>query len=121
MKKFLTMCMTAITALVLVLVLTACGGTKTGYYKITSATAMGMEVTGEQLSSLGFDGYLKLNDGGKGELTFAGETQELTWDDKTLTADGDSIEYTLENDTITIDKDGTKLVFTYDADYKPAK
>ncbi len=54
-------------------------------------------------------------------MTFAGETQELTWDDKTLTADGDSIEYTLENDTITIDKDGTKLVFTYDADYKPAK
>ena len=56
---------------------------------------------------------------GKAKLSAAGQEQELTYDDKNFTAGSESIPYTLKDGVITMEKDGTKLVFTFDANFKP--
>lgn len=53
------------------------------------------------------------------KLSAAGQEQELTYDDKNFTANGESIPYTLKDGVITMEKDGTKLVFTFDANFNP--
>lgn len=107
-------------ALLMVLSLTACGNSTLGYYKLTSAEASGMSFDSSTLAAVGMDkGYILLKEDGKAKLSAAGQEQELTYDDKNFTADGDSIPYTLKDGVITMEKDGTKLVFTFDANFKP--
>ena len=99
-----------------------CYGTSYGafYYKLTSAEASGMSFDSSTLAAVGMDkGYILLKEDGKAKLSAAGQEQELTYDDKNFTADGDSIPYTLKDGVITMEKDGTKLVFTFDANFKP--
>ena len=55
----------------------------------------------------------------KAKLSAAGQEQELTYDDKNFTTGSESIPYTLKDGVITMEKDGTKLVFTFDANFKP--
>lgn len=64
-------------------------------------------------------GYILLKEDGKAKLSAAGQEQELTYDDKNFTVGGESIPYTLKDGVITMEKDGTKLVFTFDANFKP--
>lgn len=64
-------------------------------------------------------GYILLKEDGKAKLSAAGQEQELTYDDKNFTAGSESIPYTLKDGVITMEKDGTKLVFTFDANFKP--
>lgn len=97
-----------------------CGNSTLGYYKLTSAEASGMSFDSSTLAAVGMDkGYILLKEDGKAKLSAAGQEQELTYDDKNFTADGDSIPYTLKDGVITMEKDGTKLVFTFDANFKP--
>lgn len=99
---------------------TACGNSTLGYYKLTSAEASGMSFDSSTLAAVGMDkGYILLKEDGKAKLSAAGQEQELTYDDKNFTADGESISYTLKDGVITMEKDGTKLVFTFDANFKP--
>lgn len=60
-----------------------------------------------------------LKEDGKAKLSAAGQEQDLTYDDKNFTAGNESIPYTLKDGVITMEKDGTKLVFTFDANFKP--
>lgn len=99
---------------------TACGNSTLGYYKLTSAEASGMSFDSSTLAAVGMDkGYILLKEDGKAKLSAAGQEQELTYDDKNFTAGGESIPYTLKDGVITMEKDGTKLVFTFDANFKP--
>lgn len=94
--------------------------TTLGYYKLTSAEASGMSFDSSTLAAVGMDkGYILLKEDGKAKLSAAGQEQDLTYDDKNFTADGESISYTLKDGVITMEKDGTKLVFTFDANFKP--
>lgn len=103
-----------------VLSLTACGNSTLGYYKLTSAEASGMSFDSSTLAAVGMDkGYILLKEDGKAKLSAAGQEQELTYDDKNFTAGSESIPYTLKDGVITMEKDGTKLVFTFDANFKP--
>lgn len=112
MKRIFTISVAAVMALLMVLSLTACGNSTLGYYKLTSAEASGMSFDSSTLAAVGMDkGYILLKEDGKAKLSAAGQEQELTYDDKNFTAGGESIPYTL--------KDGTKLVFTFDANFKP--
>lgn len=107
-------------ALLMVLSLTACGNSTLGYYKLTSAEASGMSFDSSTLAAVGMDkGYILLKEDGKAKLSAAGQEQELTYDDKNFTAGSESIPYTLKDGVITMEKDGTKLVFTFDANFKP--
>lgn len=100
MKRIFTISVAAVMALLMVLSLTACGNSTLGYYKLTSAEASGMSFDSSTLAAVG-------------------QEQELTYDDKNFTANGESIPYTLKDGVITMEKDGTKLVFTFDANFKP--
>ena len=115
MKRIFTISVAAVMALLMVLSLTACGNSTLGYYKLTSA-----EASGSTLAAVGMDkGYILLKEDGKAKLSAAGQEQELTYDDKNFTAGSESIPYTLKDGVITMEKDGTKLVFTFDANFKP--
>lgn len=118
MKRIFTISVAAVMALLMVLSLTACGNSTLGYYKLTSAEASGMSFDSSTLAAVGMDkGYILLKEDGKAKLSAAG--QELTYDDKNFTANGESIPYTLKDGVITMEKDGTKLVFTFDANFNP--
>lgn len=96
------------------------GNSTLGYYKLTSAEASGMSFDSSTLAAVGMDkGYILLKEDGKAKLSAAGQEQELTYDDKNFTANGESIPYTLKDGVITMEKDGTKLVFTFDANFNP--
>lgn len=100
--------------------LTACGNSTLGYYKLTSAEASGMSFDSSTLAAVGMDkGYILLKEDGKAKLSAAGQEQEFTYDDKNFTIGSESIPYTLKDGVITMEKDGTKLVFTFDANFKP--
>ena len=106
MKRIFTISVAAVMALLMVLSLTACGNSTLGYYKLTSAEASGMSFDSSTLAAVGMDkGYILLKEDGKAKLSAAGQEQELT--------------YTLKDGVITMEKDGTKLVFTFDANFKP--
>lgn len=120
MKRIFTISVAAVMALLMVLSLTACGNSTLGYYKLTSAEASGMSFDSSTLAAVGMDkGYILLKEDGKAKLSAAGQEQELTYDDKNFTAGSESIPYTLKDGVITMGKDGTKLVFTFDANFKP--
>ena len=63
--------------------------------------------------------YILLKEDGKAKLSAAGQEQDFTYDDKNFTTGSESIPYTLKDGVITMEKDGTKLVFTFDANFKP--
>lgn len=120
MKRIFTISVAAVMALLMVLSLTACGNSTLGYYKLTSAEASGMSFDSSTLAAVGMDkGYILLKEDGKAKLSAAGQEQDLTYDDKNFTAGSESIPYTLKDGVITMEKDGTKLVFTFDANFKP--
>ena len=120
MKRIFTISVAAVMALLMVLSLTACGNSTLGYYKLTSAEASGMSFDSSTLAAVGMDkGYILLKEDGKAKLSAAGQEQELTYDDKNFTAGSESIPYTLKDGVITMEKDGTKLVFTFDANFTP--
>lgn len=120
MKRIFTISVAAVMALVMVLSLTACGNSTLGYYKLSSAEASGISLDSSALAATGMDnGYVLLEDGGKGKLSAAGQEQEFTYDDKNFTADGESIPYTLKDGVITLDQNGIKITFKYDANFKP--
>ena len=120
MKRIFTISVAAVMALLMVLSLTACGNSTLGYYKLTSAEASGTSFDSSTLAAVGMDkGYILLKEDGKAKLSAAGQEQELTYDDKNFTANGESIPYTLKDGVITMEKDGTKLVFTFDANFNP--
>lgn len=120
MKRIFTISVAAVMTLLMVLSLTACGNSTLGYYKLTSAEASGMSFDSSTLAAVGMDkGYILLKEDGKAKLSAVGQEQEFTYDDKNFTIGSESIPYTLKDGVITMEKDGTKLVFTFDANFKP--
>lgn len=111
MKKVLSM----ILVLSMVFVLVACGGKgAAGEYVLKSANVDGQEMKMEDLEVAGVsvDSFkLVLNEDGTGVMAVMGQEQELTWDDKALTAEGESINYTLNGDELSIEQDGMAMVF----------
>lgn len=122
MKKKVSLVLAVALVLTMLFTLASCGGgLKTGYYTISEMSMEGMTVKSDQLEAFGMDPssiYIKIDGNGKGEISYDGETEELTYTDKEMTLDGDPAEYTYENDTITIEQDGAKMSFTLDPDFK---
>lgn len=101
----------------MLLTFAACGkktSSPAGTYVLESMTSEGVTMKMEDLAALGMsedDFKLILNEDGTGSMEVYGQSQELTWDDKTLTAEGESIAYTLSGDTLTISVEGNSMVF----------
>lgn len=101
----------------MILTFAACGkktSSAAGTYVLESMTSEGITMKMEDLAALGMsedDFKLVLNEDGTGSMEVYGESQELTWDDKNLTADGESIAYTLSGDELTISAEGATMVF----------
>ena len=118
-KKMAAVCMAG----VMVLSLVACGGAslETGYYKLSSMSEGDTEYTEEQFSSFGLEGYMVVEEGGKGYMYMINEENEFTWDDKNITVQGDPAAYTYSDGTITIDQGDTKMVFKKSTETAPAR
>lgn len=119
MKKYLNFA-GMIGVLCVVFMLSACGGSGRtdaeyeGKYISVSGEAIGMTLTGEDISGFG----LELKSGGKGTMTVNGESDTIKWtnDDKNITVkiSGTDIVGAIGQDTITFDNMlnmGMKLTF----------
>ncbi len=122
MKKRVSLVLAVVLVLTMLFTFASCGGgMKNGYYTISEMSMEGMTLTGDQLEAFGMDPstvYIRIDGNGKGEISYAGEAEELTYTDKEMTVEGDPAEYTYADDKITIEQDGAKMVFKYDPSFK---
>ena len=90
-----------------------------GYYKIVRLTQEGEDLTSEldELAAYGSGVYLILFDDGTGELNYVGETTQLIWDDKNITAydaagESEPISYTISDGNLIIADLDNEMEFT---------
>lgn len=85
-----------------------------GNYDLIEMTE-GEEVTTKEdidlLKKFGLIVSLELREDGTGTLDLFGDTEELNFDDKNITADDEEVPYTFEENKLTMEKEDTKLVF----------
>ena len=117
MKKTRSIAIVVLTALLSLVLLTACGKA-TGKYKFKSMSGQGMTVNADALSNYGMsldDFSLELKSDGTFAMTAMGEAQEGKWTQSgskvSLTAEDTTIEGTIKGKTLTIAEDGMSMEF----------
>jgi hypothetical protein len=112
----------ALAVLMLMALLTACGGGAEGKYVLDKMTIDGedfdLKAFAELMDSSADDVAnmfsMELKSGGKGTLTLGDDATEVTWkvDGKKLilTAEGETLECAYDGKTVTIEEDGSTLV-----------
>lgn len=111
MKKYLKFLLVAALAVVMMTSLTACG--QTGTYKLKEAQVQGITLSSDMFEAYGISGFtITLDKGGKGSMSMAGETIEITWGGGKIKSDNnEEIAYTIKGKQLKIEMDGATLVF----------
>ena len=124
MKKYLRSILCLLLALCMVMCFAACSDDDddedeesiAGNYAFHSMTSEGITMDADALeTTLGATAdefFIILNKDGTGTICFAGEVEEITWDEEELTDSyGDSIAYTIDGNLLSLEVEGVEMTF----------
>ena len=86
-----------------------------GKYNLVGMTQNGETVATQDLAAigkLGMEMYLMLNEDGTGEISLYGESNEMTWDEKGITAGEETVPYEWDGKNLTLADGDTSLTFS---------